>query len=340
MQKILIIRFSSIGDIVLTTPVIRCIKQQLPNAKVHYLTKPQYKGILEHNPYIDVLHILDKPLWQKSLDLKHLGFDAIIDLHNNLRTRIIKGIIDAPAYSFNKLNFEKSLLVNFKINTLPDIHIVDRYLDTAKTLGVVNDGKGLDYFLPPTFTFNPAIQLPQSFISFAIGAQHNTKRLPNQKIVEVSKHYGETIVLLGGNEDAENGEWIAQQSGNHVINLCSKLTLHESAYVVSKSTKVITHDTGLMHIAAAFQKEIISIWGNTVPEFGMTPYYGNKEYLNSPAVSGIEKINKSEITNPKFEIRNLYCRPCSKIGFKKCPKGHFKCMNLQDTAAIALAAKS
>lgn len=332
----------------LTTPVIRCIKQQLPDAEVHYLTKPQYRGIMEHNPHIDVLHVLDKPLWQKSLELKHRGFDLIIDLHNNLRTRIIKGIIDAPAHSFNKLNFEKSLLVNFKINTLPDLHIVDRYLDTAKVLGVVNDGKGLDYFLPPTFTFNPDIQLPESFVSFAIGAQHSTKRLPNAKIVEVCKHYGQTILLLGGKEDTENGEWIAQQSGNHVINLCGKLNLHESAYVVSKSIKVITHDTGLMHIAAAFQKEVISIWGNTVPEFGMTPYYGNIEYRNSKFEKNNSNQNlKSEISNPKseipyskFEIRNLPCRPCSKIGFKKCPKGHFNCMNLQDTAAIAAAAKS
>ncbi len=320
----------------LTTPVIRCIKQQLPDAEVHYLTKPQYKGILEHNPYIDVLHLLDKPLWQKALELKHMGFNFIIDLHHNLRTRIIKALMDVPAYSFNKLNFEKSLLVNFKIARLPSIHIVDRYLDTATVLGIQNDGKGLDYFLPPAFTFNPLIQLPESFVSFAIGAQHATKRMPNEKIGEVCKHYGETIVLLGGKEDAENAEWVKQQSGPHVINLCGKLSLHESAYVISKSVKVITHDTGLMHIAAAFQKEVISIWGNTVPEFGMTPYYGNNEYLNSKS----EIISKDQIRNSKFEILNLSCRPCSKIGFNKCPKGHFKCMNLQDTEAIAQAAKS
>jgi ADP-heptose:LPS heptosyltransferase len=335
LQKILVLRFSSIGDIVLTTPVIRCIKQQLPDVEVHYLTKSQYKGILEHNPYIDFLHVLDKPLWKKAIELKHFGFDCIIDLHNNLRTRIIKGILDVPAYSYNKLNFEKSLLVNFKTNNLPNVHIVKRYLDTTKALGVLDDGKGLDYFLPPTFHFNPNIQLPESFVSFAIGAQHITKRLPNEKIVEICKQYGEHLVLLGGKEDAENGEWITQQSGKHVINLCGKLNLNESAYVVSKSEKVITHDTGMMHIAAAFQKEIISIWGNTVPEFGMTPYYGNKEYLNS----NFETIIKDQIRNSKFEIPNLSCRPCSKIGFKRCPMGHFNCMNLQDTKAIADAAK-
>lgn len=322
MQKILIIRFSSIGDIVLTTPVIRCIKQQFPGAEIHYLTKPQYKGILEHNPFIDVLHTLDKPIWQKALELKHIGFNWVIDLHHNLRTRIIKGILDVSAYSFDKLNFDKSLLVQFNVNNLPSVHIVDRYLDAVKPLNVFNDGKGLDYFLPPTFHFNTNINLPESFVSFAIGAQHSTKRLPNNKIVDICRQHGASIVLLGGKEDAENGAWITQQSGEHVINLCGKLNLHESAYVLSKSKKVITHDTGLMHIAAAFQKEIISIWGNTVPEFGMTPYYGNHEIRNS-----------------KFEVQNLSCRPCSKIGFKNCPKRHFNCMNLQDTKAIAFAAK-
>jgi ADP-heptose:LPS heptosyltransferase len=307
---------------VLTTPVIRCIKQQIPDAEVHYLTKPQYRGILEHNPYIDVLHVLDKPLWQKAIELKHIGFDCIIDLHNNLRSRIVKGIIDITSHSFDKLNFEKSLLVNFKIRILPETHIVDRYLHTAKVLGVTNDGLGLDYFLPPSFGFNQGIQLPESFISFAIGAQHSTKRLPNEKIVEICKHYGETIILLGGKEDTPNGEWIAQHSGTQVLNLCGKLSLNESAYVVSKSKKVITHDTGLMHIAAAYQKEIISIWGNTVPQFGMTPYYGNRDYLGSK----FEHSGTPSVHDARFEVPFLTCRPCSKIGFERCPKGHFNCI--------------
>ena len=96
------------------------------------------------------------------------------------------------------------------------------------------------------------------------------------------------------------------------------LSLDQSAYVVSKAQKVITHDTGLMHIAAALQKEIISVWGNTVPEFGMTPYYG--AYKQAQTV---------------FEVKGLSCRPCSKIGFKACPLGHFNCMNLQPAGEVA-----
>jgi ADP-heptose:LPS heptosyltransferase len=318
VPKFLIIRFSSIGDIVLTTPVVRCLKTQVYNAEVHYLTKPGFAGILATNPYIDKLHILDKPILEKALELKQLGFDYVIDLHNNLRTRIFKSILDLPSFSFEKLNVEKSILVHTKLNTLPPVHIVDRYLNTLQSFDVTNDEMGLDYFLPAGFLFNPTIQLPEHFIAFAIGAQHATKRLPNEKIISICRQVKQPIVLLGGKEDAANGETIAAQSGSHVIHLCGKLSLHESAYVVSQSDKVITHDTGLMHIAAAFKKEIFSVWGNTVPEFGMTPYYGNKNIRQS-----------------LFEIKNLYCRPCSKIGFTECPQKHFKCMLLQDTTAIA-----
>ena len=95
---------------------------------------------------------------------------------------------------------------------------------------------------------------------------------------------------------------------------------NESAALIKLSSKVITHDTGLMHIAAAFKKEIVSVWGNTVPEFGMYPYYGD-----------------FSIWNQKFEILGLPCRPCTKIGYEKCPRGHFKCMLQQDDEKIAAA---
>ena len=320
MKKILIIRFSSIGDIVLTTPVIRCLKKQLPNAEIHFLTKPQYKEILSHNSYIDCLHLLDKPILQKANELKKMHFDCIIDLHNNLRSLIFKSIINTESYSFNKLNFEKWLMVNFKINTLPKKHIVERYLETTKTLGVTNDGEGLDYFIPKNIsieTYNYTSLQNGKYIAFAIGANHFTKKLPNEKIIEICNQINHKIILLGGKEDEENGEIISTNCNKNVINLCGKLSINESALIIKNSLKVITHDTGMMHVAAAFKKEIISIWGNTIPEFGMTPYYG-----------------KLDVGCLKLEVQNLSCRPCSKIGFSKCPKGHFNCMKLQNIENI------
>lgn len=251
-------------------------------------------------------------------ELKSLNFDYIIDLHNNIRSRQIRSQLSAKSFSFNKLNIEKWLVVNLKINRLPDVHIVDRYMKAVKKLGVKNDGKGLDYFIPEDTNLPAEISsISAKFIAFAIGAAHATKRMPTDKIISICKKTKQPIVLLGGPSDAATGATIAQAAGKHVINLCGKISLHQSAFVVQKSELVITHDTGMMHVAAALEKRIISIWGNTVPEFGMTPYYQDNENMNTTV-----------------EVKNLSCRPCSKIGYETCPKGHFKCMNMIDEQEI------
>ena len=306
--KILIIRFSSIGDIVLTTPVIRCLKQQLADAHVHYLTKKAFEPVLSGNPYIDKLHFLKDSLSESISELRTEKFDYVIDLHHNLRTMAIKTRLGIRASSYHKLNWQKWLLVNFKKNVLPPVHIVDRYLEAVSFLGVRNDGKGLDHFLMHDYKL--ADLLPSShhqYIAVVIGAQHATKRLPVDKLTEVCKLINHPIVLLGGNDDIQRGNDIANGAGIHVFNGCGKFELDQSAFLVKMAKQIITHDTGLMHIAAAFNKPILSVWGNTVPEFGMYPY----------------KVDQSVI----FEVKGLRCRPCSKIGYESCPLIHFKCMN-------------
>lgn len=306
----MIIRFSSIGDIVLTTPVARCIKTQLKGCEVHYLTKKSYVGILQSNPNINKVWALDGKIDALIKALKAEQFDQIIDLHNNLRSKIVKFRLGVPSTSFHKLNLRKWVLVNLNKNILPPIHIVDRYLQTAAVLGVKNDHKGLDYFIPKADEVDistlPA-NFQQGYIAFAIGAQHATKRLTPSKIIDICKGIAQPILLLGGKEDSATGDFIENVVGTTVFNACGKFNLNQSASIVRQAKKLITHDTGLMHIAAAFDKEIISIWGNTVPEFGMYPY----------------QVSKSHIV----EVKGLSCRPCSKIGYQKCPKGHFKCMN-------------
>ncbi|MDF3076416.1 MAG: glycosyl transferase [Sphingobacteriaceae bacterium] len=315
--KILILRFSSIGDIVLTTPVIRCLKQQLPEAEIHYFTKKQFQTVLQSNPYVDRLHLLADDMRSCIQELKREKFDYVIDLHHNIRTKKIKYQLGVKSSSFNKLNIEKWLLVYLKINALPDKHIVDRYLQTVEFLGVKNDGKGLDYFLEKEHQLADLLPLThqQQYIGLVIGAQHATKRLPTYKLIDVCRLSTLPVVLLGGKEDAARGEEISAAYGDKLYNACGKLTLDQSAFVVKMASRIITHDTGLMHIAAAFNKPITSVWGNTVPEFGMYPY----------------RVSESKIV----EHKNLWCRPCSKIGYKKCPLGHFKCMNELDPEAIA-----
>ena len=325
-KKFLILRFSSIGDIVLTSPVVRAIKLQIVDAEVHYCTKIQFRTIVENSPYIDKCFYLEDSLQRLIQQLRAEQYDYIIDLHHNLRTRIVKWQLGVKSYSFDKLNFEKWLLVNFKINRMPDVHIVDRYLATLKTFGVKKDSFGLEYFIPHKDVVEKG-WLPEThrrgYVAYAIGGQHNTKKLPLPRMIELCQKINRPIILLGGKEDTENAskieDFFIQQNGKKtgknqiqpgsrtvIYNACGQYNLNQSAFILQKASVVFSHDTGLMHIAAAFRKPIYSIWGNTTPLFGMSPYQTKFVVL---------------------ENNHLSCRPCSKIGYSRCPKGHFKCMN-------------
>ena len=340
-MKFLIIRFSSIGDIVLTTPVIRCLKKQVVTAEVHYLTKSSFRPILEANPYIDKIHCLGgaggsgDDLTAVIDALRMEDFDYVIDLHHNLRTWKVKKRLGKKAFSFSKLNIEKWWYTNFKWNRMPDRHIVDRYLDTLASFGIKNDGAGLDYFIPAGDELQPQ-DIPTShqagYVGLVIGAALATKKLPFHKLKEICEQARHPIILLGGPEDAETAEQLAAIDPIKIYNACGKFNLNESAALVRQARLIVTHDTGLMHIAAAFKRPILSVWGNTVPEFGMYPYYG-ENYMHNYGQGRKEGVLPYE----EMEVKGLSCRPCSKIGYKKCPKGHFKCMELQPVDRILQA---
>lgn len=318
--KFLFIRFSSIGDIVLTTPVIRCLKEQVSGSVVHYLTKPDYSSLLTDNPYIDKVLTLKPALKDTIEEINNEQYDYLIDLHNNLRTMIIKNRTQLLSFSFPKLNIRKWLKVNFKIDCLPQVHIVDRYFETVKLFDVENDYKGLDFFIPKNEEIN--IQaLPEflhtGFYCFVLGARHFTKKLPSPRAAEIIDKTRLPVILLGDKYDREEaGDVISLCSYKSIYNACGEFSINGSASVIKNSKLVVTNDTGLMHISAAFKKDIISLWGNTIPAFGMYPYLPGK---------------LSEIA----EVNGMKCRPCTKIGFNKCPKVHFNCMNLLETGKIS-----
>ena len=321
MKKFLIIRFSSIGDIVLTTPVIRCVKQQVRGAVVHYLTKKQFEPVLSANPYVDKIWLYDHDFNVLIPQLKAEGYDFILDLHKNYRSSFVCQHFSKKGYSFPKLNFSKWMAVHLKLNYLPDIHIVDRYLMAAEKMNVRNDGKGLDYYIPAEDEVSLTV-LPEKhrsgYIAIVIGAKHNTKIFPAEKVAEICNGLLLPVVLLGGNEDRQRGGDITRLAGELVFNACGLFNLNQSASLVKQARAVLTNDTGLMHIAAAFNKPVVSVWGNTIPAFGMYPYLPKE----NPAPSMIA------------EVQNLRCRPCSKIGYDKCPKKHFRCMNEIDCGEI------
>lgn len=325
-MKILVVRFSSIGDIVLTSSIVRCLKEQLPNSEIHFLTKQTFRSLAEHNPFIDKVITINSSIKEVTSELKSENYDHIVDLHNNLRTRSLALRLRRPTSRFPKLNWKKWLMVKFKKNSMPNVHVVDRYFEAVKSLGVISDGKRGDFFIPkgdivdvkPIFGIEAG-----NFISIVIGAKFGTKQLPIEKLTELIEKISEPVILIGGSDDKELGEAIIEKvKKTDVYNSCGSYSILGSASILKHSRVVVTNDTGMMHIAACFNVTIVSIWGNTVPELGMYPYRPN---------------DKASFTI--HEVNGLSCRPCSKIGFNTCPKGHFDCMMKQDINSIVESIK-
>ncbi len=309
-MKVLFIRLSSIGDIVLTTPLIRCVYNQLKDVEIHYVSKTSFVDILLPNVYVHRVHGFDKN--DKSLfeRLKNEQFDFVVDLQNNRHSRKICRYLNCKQHTFPKVNVKKWLLVNFKINIMPDIHVVDRYFEALKDLHIVNDNKCLDFFLAKNdYAAYESLGLPPVYIAIAVGSKHYTKQIPRDTLLEICQKCTLPIVLLGDSNDVETAHFLESQLKEKPYNLCGKLSIRMSAVCIEKCTCLLTGDTGLMHVAAALGQRIVSVWGNTVPAFGMYPYMPNQK----------EKYVIIENTH-------LKCRPCSKLGYKHCPHFHFKCM--------------
>lgn len=306
-MKVLVLRFSSIGDILLTTPVIRCLAKQLPNAEIHVATKAAFAPLLSDNPYIHQLHLLTKDDGAIIQQFKEHKFDFVVDLHHNLRTLRIKWALGVKSGSFPKLNLEKWRYVQTKnAQIMPSVHIVDRYFEAASSLGIQNDQAGLDFFI----TEDLAHSLPNEYLAVCLGGSYATKRLPVSKLIELIPQFKMPVVLLGGKSDWVEAQQVFEMLNSTVpmTNLVGQLSVQGTGLAIQGAKLVMTHDTGMMHMAAAFKRPTVAIWGNTTPELGMSPYL-------TPHVN--------------WQVAGLSCRPCSKLGFQACPKGHFNCMNLQ-----------
>ena len=327
IRKILIIKLSHAEELILTTPVIRALKTQLDNVEVHYCTKQQHHALLSANPYVDRICLLKDSIMALIRQLKSEKYDAVVDLQHDLRSKFITSFLRTRIFRPDNLIHEIWMMVNLKINRLPNVHIVDRYMEAVKPLHVKTDKLGLDYFIPEKDEIEES-WIPEAhhkeFVVFSIGARNFTKKLPLNKMIELCDKINRPVILLGGNEDHHTGEMIRAfferrpeniefESGlnkmnkkTQIFNACGKFNINQSASIVKRAKYVFTHDSLIMQIAAAYKKQIFSIWGNTIPLFGKYPY-------------------KTKFM--VFENTKLNCRPCSKTGFKKCPKGHFKCMN-------------
>lgn len=302
----------------MASPVFRCLKKQLPDAEVHFVTKLSFKVVTVANPYIDKFYYFEKNLDELIKALRKENYDYVIDLHNNFRSIKIKRKLRAPFYTIDKLSLQKFLLTRLSINVMPGRHITQRSLDTVLPLNVRDDGFGLDYFIPVEDVVKP-VDIPTShhagFVAIVIGGSYFTKKLPVNKLQELCCKIDHPIILLGGKEDAVEGNLIASVDSVKVYNAAGKFNLNESADLVRQSKLVVSHDTGLQYIACAFSKPLLAIWGGTSPKLDVEPYYGT----NTETKSQYENI-----------YLNLGCQPCSNYGRNACPLEHFNCMNKQN----------
>ena len=292
--KILVVRFSSIGDIILTTPILRCLKSQL-DCDIDFLTKRSYQNLLLSNPNIRDIYTLNEKTNDTINFLRNKEYDIIIDLQSNLRSLKIRLGLKVKSFVVKKLNIKRYILIYFGINLLNN-HIVDRYFKTVRNLKVYNDNKGIDYILSNETKLK--FKTDKDYISWCIGGTYEAKKLSVKQISSVINKLNSDVVLIGGAAEKKMAaEIIKNTISKKVLSFCGEISIEESALLIKKSKLFLTNDTGMMHIASAFNSPIISFWGCTKPSLGFSAYMPNK---------------KSE--NIIIEITK---RPCSKHG-KNC----------------------
>ncbi|MBP6448634.1 MAG: glycosyltransferase family 9 protein [Saprospiraceae bacterium] len=292
--------------------MVRCFKKQT-GAEIHYLVKQSFAHTIHDNPYIDKIHVYKPDSSTSVSNLKAENFDLIVDLQKNMKSFKISQSLGVKTIRFNKMNVRKWLTVNLKINNLPKgKHLVDRYFDALSETGIKDDGEGLDYFIMPEDEFDAQelIKGIPEFQVLVLGATYFTKRIPKERCIDIISLYPHTTIMLGGQDVHQLAGEISALLPAKVVNFCGKIGLGVSAGIIKHAEKIFTGDTGLMHIAAALQKELLVLWGNTIPDFGMYPFYG---------------YNHQE-KHKNLQVDGLSCRPCSKLGYDHCPKGHFRCM--------------
>ncbi len=330
-MKILIIRFSSIGDIVLASPVLRCVKQQLPDSEVHFLTKLSYKIVTAENPYVDKFFYYDDNLEELLVRLKAEKYDHVIDLHNNIRSNQIKRSLKTDTHTIDKLTKQKILLTQLNIDVMPNRHITQRSLDTVLPLGVKDDGGGLDFFIAKKDEVSDT-DIPMGhlagYIAIVIGATYFTKKFPVHKLIELCSRIDHPIILLGGKEDIQSGDLIASQDEMKIYNACGKFNIGESADLIKKAKLVVSNDTGMQYIACALKRPVIALWGGTSPDLDVEPYYG-ANFMSHQQRPVYENV-----------VLHLRCQPCSRYGLKKCPLEHFNCMEKIDVDQLVTKVKA
>jgi len=342
LKKILIIRFSSIGDIILASPLIRVLYKRFPASKIDFVVRKQYAELIHYHPGLNSIYEFDtrggfSELHKLAKIIRYNKYDLIIDIHNSLRSRYIRYYSGAKkAVVIDKRILARTMLVRFKKKYYKDfVSVAGRYIEPLKAFGIGNDAKGLEIFIPDETVSRISGKMSplklhtfKEIVGFCPSAKHATKRWPEERFIEtgirLAHELKAKIAIFGGKSDAALCAMITQginsKSGEeYAVDYSDQFSLLETAAAIKFCDIIVTNDSGLMHIAAAMGKKIVAIFGSTVREFGFFPI-------------GTENII--------VERKGLYCRPCSHIGRSSCPEGHFRCMNEILTDDVVNAVKA
>jgi lipopolysaccharide heptosyltransferase II len=317
-KKILIIRLSSMGDIILTTPLLRAVKARYPNAQIDFAVKKEFSSLIQNNPHIHQLIQVDTTRINESVKvIQKNGYDWILNVQKSNRARqLLQGSGNARVTTYNKQRLNRFLLIRLKWNRYQSIKpVIERYFEAASGLNIHYDQQGTEVFYTDAeetkvaqILLQHGIGAHEPFITLCPGAKHNNKRWDAEGFLSLATQLNQNqktrIVLLGGPDDQEVCNYIQSKINFNLVNLAGQLSLLESAALLKKSVVAVTNDSGLMHLAQSQKIPVIAIFGPTVKEFGFYPL-----------------PYKSTVVETQ-----LSCRPCTKMGADTCPKGHHRCM--------------
>ncbi|MBI4429778.1 MAG: lipopolysaccharide heptosyltransferase II [Ignavibacteriales bacterium] len=326
-SKTLVIRFSSVGDIVLSTPLLRVLRKRFPQGQIDYVTKKEYAELVRSNHNLNLTYELDasggfQELRRLKRRIMEEKYDLVVDIHNSIRSRYLRSFLGTQTAVVDKRELERHLLVKFKRNLYKEVvSVADRYIECVEEFGVEKDGEGLELYIPDEVLFGVsgkiaklALSRFEKVIGLCPASRHFTKRWPEDRFAELgirfARNIGAKILIFGARDDAALCSGITMQINDHAgeeraTDFSGQFSLLETAAAMQFCDVVVTNDTGLMHMAAAMHKKVVAIFGSTVREFGFFP-------------AGTE--------NAVLEKKGLYCRPCSHIGRPSCPEVHFRCM--------------
>lgn len=315
--NVLVVRFSSIGDVLLTTPLLRAIRRRHPSSRITVLTKSAYVPLLSHNPHPSQILALapDRSLTSVAGELRQAEYTHLLDLHDSVRSRLLRTLVPGRWTSYPKYRIARAVLIHTKHNIYRDPRpVAERYFSAAQGLGVTPDGGPPDLFLAPEavrevdeWLAATGLGRHRPLLALAPGAAHATKRWPVahwrtlfHRVVEK----GFDVAVVGGGDDASIGASLVNGARAHGRNAAGRFGLQSTGALLQRAAALISGDTGVMHMATAVGTPVVALFGPTVRPFGFFPYTSRARVVEL----------------------GLPCRPCSSKGGPRCPLGHHRCM--------------